>query len=145
MSVACEDFQFPFHRDGPCDQARALTGTRTAQLFQFPFHRDGPCDVKIRSFNLKPYSDFQFPFHRDGPCDLAFKMKCYRIVSFQFPFHRDGPCDGDLPGGHEGLRPLSVPFSSGWALRLALVFIGYPIYNVSFSSLFIGMGLAMSQ
>ena len=36
-------FQFPFHRDGPCDEIDTeLSGTHGA--FQFPFHRDGPCD-----------------------------------------------------------------------------------------------------
>ncbi len=37
-------FQFPSHRDMPCDQAKDAILDSYRFLFQFPSHRDMPCD-----------------------------------------------------------------------------------------------------
>ena len=111
-------FQFPFHRDGPCDKVampdseiprklsvpfssgwalRFASNYRRSDrrwCFQFPFHRDGPCDpILPKICEIKHYC-FQFPFHRDGPCDDNGNGRMTAVTAnFQFPFHRDGPCD----------------------------------------------------
>ena len=85
-------------------------------LFQFPFHRDGPCDETFGPEGMISET-FQFPFHRDGPCDEICCGLCNEDTPFQFPFHRDGPCDIICFNQNMEEIKLSVPFSSGWALR----------------------------
>ena len=88
---------------------------------------------------------FQFPFHRDGPCDswTTRTASTVDLAGFQFPFHRDGPCDRQQPQRlKRGTVKLSVPFSSGWALRSQDLLPLRP-RSSTFSSLFIGMGLAI--
>ena len=134
-------FQFPFHRDGPCD-FDSLYIKKVWLDFQFPFHRDGPCDWSCGGPSATTLISFQFPFHRDGPCDsfgsasichewlsfsslfigmglamLSIKFEEPGKQPFQFPFHRDGPCDSLSDSRDMGILELSVPFSSGWALR----------------------------
>ena len=66
------------------------------------------------------------------------------IRSFQFPFRRDGPCDSVLSRPRRAVDDsLSVPFSSGWALRLGLYAGRKVACEPAFSSLFVGMGLAI--
>ena len=64
------------------------------------------------------------------------------LAVFQFPFHRDGPCDGNVGFCISCGINLSVPFSSGWALRSNRMATD-GARMVPFSSLFIGMGLAI--
>ena len=93
---------------------------------------------------VPPRFAFQFPFHRDGPCDPHVEKEAGPKGHFQFPFHRDGPCDLILCQKPMSEEELSVPFSSGWALRcLELKINGRCL--TPFSSLFIGMGLAIHR
>ena len=148
MHVLCgyseASFQFPFRRDGPCDLFDLRDVCGDAASFQFPFRRDGPCDIESEGWPLPveilsvPFSSgwalrspavaaqplapaiiFQFPFRRDGPCDRRNPEAHSLRNSFQFPFRRDGPCD--MPYG-----------INGCAAEIS-----------SFSSLFVGMGLAI--
>ena len=87
--------------------------------FQFPFHRDGPCNTTLpRKISCRTTRPFQFPFHRDGPCNRSGPLRLEDAAGiFQFPFHRDGPCNATNPGWPWATISLSVPFSSGWALQ----------------------------
>ena len=64
-----------------------------ASSFQFPFHRDGPCDGSLRDLRLTPNFSFSSLFIGMGLAISGF---------FDDPKYK---------------RALSVPFSSGWALR----------------------------
>ena len=87
--------------------------------FQFPFHRDGPCDFKAYSCYFPHGLSFSSLFigmglainfvYSVGPCPMFTFSSLFigmglamchlaRLLpgsrsSFQFPFHRDGPCD----------------------------------------------------
>ncbi len=112
------DFQFPFHRDQLCDVIISKL-IYLMDILSVPFSsgsalRSG-ADVALAANAI---NIFQFPFHRDQLCDQQFrKYPWFFKEHFQFPFHRDQLCDLCLP--HSDVRPakLSVPFSSGSALR----------------------------
>ena len=71
---------------------------------------------------------------------------CPRCTHFQFPFRRDGPCDPALADDRVIICDrLSVPFSSGWALRSHQQRPWWWEGRHPFSSLFVGMGLAMAR
>ena len=87
---------------------------------------------------------FQFPFHRDEPCDHPIPEGATGLViAFQFPFHRDEPCDS-RPNWQAGMPVNS--FSSLF-IGMSLAIGGAAHYHLgsswSFSSLFIGMSLAI--
>ncbi len=118
-------FQFPSHRDMPCDMpcdpliphwpGRFLTTASFSSLligiclvtfayfalavyflfFQFPSHRDMPCDKVSSTGPGRPANkSFQFPSHRDMPCDqIEIAKNSAKDIFFQFPSHRDMPCD----------------------------------------------------
>mgnify|MGYP001346107687 CR=1 FL=1 len=68
------------------------------------------------------YQAFQFPFPRDSLCDPKhYKRACCRPYHFQFPFPRDSLCDRESLLKQCLSFGLSVPFSSGFALRPALL------------------------
>ena len=186
-------FQFPFHRDGPCDKPITSAIHSIMQIFQFPFHRDGPCDFRWREPRVFP-TRLSVPFSSGWALRLMMEKAGSAVnVLFQFPFHRDGPCDRIVPTENPSSNTsfsslfigmglaivhiyainskgnLSVPFSSGWALRLPpgrrphlrRSWLSVPFSSgwalrchagcarsgerVTFSSLFIGMGLAISS
>ena len=86
--------------------------------FQFPFHRDGPCDCRVGSGVQSPGPNFQFPFHRDGPCDPIAPLYMIVHCSLSVPFSSGWALrlfDANL--NIINMCNLSVPFSSGWALR----------------------------
>ena len=87
-------FQFPFHRDGPCD-ARGLSRARcNLALLSVPFSSGWALRLRLPDRIDLDDLDFQFPFHRDGPCDKSWDvLRGDEVKNFQFPFHRDGPCD----------------------------------------------------
>ena len=87
--------------------------------FQFPFHRDGPCDSNRLSSVGASLISFSSLFIGMGLAILdRLHVEDFLEMFFQFPFHRDGPCDFHMP--------LSLSMTSS-----------------TFSSLFIGMGLAI--
>ncbi len=91
--------------------------------FQFPSHRDVLCDSVSAPGMPAPELPFQFPSHRDVLCDWLRAMRFYATAPiFQFPSHRDVLCDFFLKSNASALSSsLSVPFSSGCALRPKLV------------------------
>ena len=165
-------FQFPFHRDGLCDSTW-LKRRAGGLHFQFPFHRDGLCDQWQKMFGtnglglafsslfigmgfaiiisraMKAANAFSFSSLFIG---MGFAISLLRAITFQigfifqFPFHRDGLCDLPAPSNYlPDWVYLSVPFSSGWALRFSRDG-PYPVDGqFSFSSLFIGMGFAIER
>jgi len=91
-----------------------------------------------------PLDRFQFPFHRDGPCDLSLSEPYSESnTSFSSLFIGMGLAMQGQKGVTYAEAALSVPFSSGWALRYSDGTIKI-VAPTSFSSLFIGMGLAMA-
>ncbi len=98
LKLATQGFQFPSHRDVLCDDLRYANLEGADLHFQFPSHRDVLCDSESLAFSAASHLHFQFPSHRDVLCD---RITHYRITA-QAP-------------------QLSVPFSSGCALRLAKV------------------------
>ena len=90
----CPSFQFPFHRDGPCNSVVAGTWVRT---------------VHFRFNSL--FIGMGLAIH-EAPHRYEFRQ------AFQFPFHRDGPCNILLSSSLDSCRSrVSIPFSSGWALQ----------------------------
>ena len=89
---------------------------------------------------------FQFPFHRDGPCDTAVEVHAPAAEeALSVPFSSGWALRYLSPDQiiQVGIR-LSVPFSSGWALRSPRTRLRPWRISSPFSSLFIGMGLAIS-
>ena|GEM_PF-821948 len=142
IKIETEDFQFPFPRDSLCDRYPPIFRNFNGN-FQFPFPRDSLCDIPIsrpmiflfvlsvpfssgfalRLFRkmrmLKKCLGFQFPFPRDSLCDESFRQwALFSSFPFQFPFPRDSLCDSNRCAvTAPGQALLSVPFSSGFALR----------------------------
>ena len=116
-----------------------------SQFFQFPFRRDGPCDSflamlyhMMRRLSV-PFSSgwaLRWPPPEQQPPDYQ--------LSLSVPFSSGWALRLPRPkiwGPTIGL--LSVPFSSGWALRSILCDLDGQPYDYTFSSLFVGMGLAI--
>ena len=122
--------------------------TRGFLLFQFPFHRDGPCNSsRLSESTTVKFTAFSSLFIGMGlAINLIITKFPDRLVFFQFPFHRDGPCNNrrNLFRTISAVF-LSVPFSSGWALQCAAGGAWALAAGLSFSSLFIGMGLAINR
>ncbi len=89
--------------------------------------------------------NFQFPSHRDVLCDFGHLPEDGRnAMLFQFPSHRDVLCDRCPEDRSPRRSQLSVPFSSGCALRQRIEMIK-DAEALAFSSLLIGMCFATGQ
>ncbi len=141
LSASC--FQFPSHRDVLCDRTNIMGALGTASSFQFPSHRDVLCDFCLLFYKNRLHKNFQFPSHRDVLCDdtSPYIGPLWRLLSVPFS---SGCALRRTVEYHSGAKrlQLSVPFSSGCALRLERHLIKFFIFCASFSSLLIGMCFA---
>ncbi len=88
------DFQFPSHRDMPCDVTLFTSPVAGAFIFQFPSHRDMPCDTQVILIGLG-YPRRTFSSLLIGICLVTRGLFSWEesVKAFQFPSHRDMPCD----------------------------------------------------